>query len=202
MWIGTDGGGLNTYHQHTGKFQHFSSTNEKKIVSIASYSSKELIISCFNDGLYLFDKRTAQLTPFPLMDNSTSKEEFSKGDLINLYVSSDEIYIFAFNIYVYNLHTKRFTVLSVPQHIKREQFMNAQPVYADNKYIYILSYKNLLRIGKANKNIQSLFSVSDNESLTSACVDCQGDFWIGSDYSLLKAGTKAVNSSPLFNPWR
>lgn len=62
--------------------------------------------------------------------------------------------------------------------------MNAQPVYADNKYIYILSYKNLLRIGKANKNIQSLFSVSDNESLTSACVDCQGDFWIGSDYSL------------------
>ena len=38
LWIGTDGGGLNTYHQHTGKFQHFSSTNEKKIVSIASYS--------------------------------------------------------------------------------------------------------------------------------------------------------------------
>lgn len=199
LWIGTDGGGLNTYHQYTGKFQHFSSTNEKKIVSIASFSSKELIISCFNDGLYLFDKRTAQLTPFPLMDNSTSKEEFSKGDLINLYVSSDEIYIFAFNIYVYNLHTKRFTVLSVPQHIKREQFMNAQPVYADNKYIYILSYKNLLRIGKANKNIQSLFSVSDNESLTSACVDCQGDFWIGSDYSLYSYNPQSNQTKKIQN---
>lgn len=184
LWIGTDGGGLNSYNHHTGYFKHYNSTNEKKIVSITAYSPNNLLISCFNDGLYLFNKRTNQLSPSPLIDSTTSKEEFSKGDLINLYTTSDDIYIFAYNIYIYNRHTQQTSILSTPKHIERHHFMNSQPIYEDNEYIYLLSYKSLLQIKKETKKIQSLFSVPNNESLTSACIDCNGNFWIGSNYSL------------------
>ena len=180
LWIGTDGGGLNVYDQHTGLFRHYPSTSDKKVVSITSFSPKELLLSCFNDGFYLFDKRSARLTPISLIDRQTAQKEFSMGDLINLYASPDEIYIFGYNTYVYDKHTHQAKRLSAPSSL----VMNAQPIYTDSRYIYILSYKNLLRIEKATQDIASLFSVSGNESLTSACTDGQGDIWIGSESAL------------------
>ena len=184
LWIGTDGGGLNAYNQHTGLFQHLSTTNGKKVVSITEFSPEKLLISCFNDGLYIFDKRTAKLTSFLLIDNHTTRKEFTQGDLINLYATSDEIYIFGSNIYVYNRHTQHTKQLPIPSHLDRESFIHAQPIHADNQYIYILSYKSLLQIEKTSKNITQLFGVSDDESLSSACIDNQGKFWIGSNYAL------------------
>lgn len=184
LWIGTDGGGLNAYDQHTRSFRHFPSTSGKKVVSIISLSPDKLLISCFNDGFYLFDKRTAQLTSSPLIDYLTARKEFAQGDLVNLYATPDEVYIFGSNIYVHNRHTRETNRLSTPPDLKDDQFMNAQPFHEDDRYIYIVSYKSLLQIEKASKNITALFNVSDNESLTSACADSQGNFWIGSDYAL------------------
>ncbi len=182
LWIGTDGGGLNVYNQHTGLFRHYPSTGDKKVVSITSFSPKELLLSCFNDGFYLFNKSTARLSPISLIDEYTTRKEFTMGDLINLYTDSDEIYIFGYNTYVYNKRTHQTQRLSAPASL----VMNAQPFYTDQRYIYILSYKNLLRIEKATKKITTLFSVSNNESLTSACMDSQGNIWIGSESSLYR----------------
>lgn len=180
LWIGTDGGGLNMYNQHTGLFRHYPSTSSKKVVSITSFSPRVLLLSCFDDGFYLFDKYTARLTPIPLLDEGIVRREFTYGDLINLYASSGEIYIFGYNTYVHNMHTHQVRKLSVSPSLA----MNAQPICTDKRYIYILSYRNLLQIEKDTKEATSLFSVSGNESLTSACMDSQGDFWIGSESSL------------------
>lgn len=199
LWIGTDGGGLNTYNQHTRLFRHFPSTSGKKVVSIVPFSPGKLLISCFNDGFYLFDKRTARITPCPLIDPHTAQEEFAKGDLVNLYATSDEIYIFGYNTYVYNLHTHKTHQLSIPPGLENYQLMNAQPVYEDGQYIYIVSYKKLLQIEKASKIITSLFNVADNESLTAACTDKQGNFWIGSNYALYHYNSVSHRSEKMRN---
>lgn len=199
LWIGTDGGGLNAYDQHTTLFRHFPSTSGKKVVSIVSFSPDKLLISCFNDGFYLFDKRTAQITPYPLIDSHTAREEFAKGDLVNLYATPDEIYIFGYHIYIYNRHTHETYRLSTPPNVENYQLMNAQPVHEDDRYIYIMSYKELLQIEKASKSITLLFSVSGNESLTSACIDSQGNFWIGSDYALYYYDTASKLSEKVQN---
>lgn len=62
LWIGTDGGGINLYEPQTGDFKHFYSTYGDKVVSIAPISEKELIVSVYTKGLFLFDTHTRELT--------------------------------------------------------------------------------------------------------------------------------------------
>lgn len=56
LWIGTDGGGINLYDPQTGNFKHFSSTYGDKVISIAPVSEKELMVSVYTKGLFLFEK--------------------------------------------------------------------------------------------------------------------------------------------------
>lgn len=72
LWIGTDGGGINAFEQKTATFRHFPSTYGDKITSITNFSDNELLISCFNKGIYIFNKKTAQMKSFPIINDSIS----------------------------------------------------------------------------------------------------------------------------------
>lgn len=91
LWIGTDGGGINSFDQKTNTFHHYPTTYGEKVTSITNFSENELLLSCFNKGVFTFNKRTAQMQPFPIINDSISKREFSSGDLVNLYATKDNI---------------------------------------------------------------------------------------------------------------
>ena len=57
LWIGTDGGGINSYHPRQNRFKHYATTYGEKVVSITPYSEEELMVSFFCNGLYLFNKK-------------------------------------------------------------------------------------------------------------------------------------------------
>ena len=82
IWIGTDGGGINSFDQKTNTFHHYPTTYGEKVTSITDFSENELLLSCFNKGVFTFNKRTAQMQPFPIINDSISKREFSSGDLV------------------------------------------------------------------------------------------------------------------------
>ena len=58
IWIGTDGGGINSFNPFTEKFAHYPSTWEDKVASICPFTPGKLLISLFSQGVFIFNPAT------------------------------------------------------------------------------------------------------------------------------------------------
>lgn len=202
LWIGTDGGGINSFNQKTNTFHHYPSTYGEKVTSITNFSENELLLSCFNKGVFTFNKKTAQIRPFPIINDSISKREFSSGDLVNLYATKDHIYILGARVYIYNKHTRQTSMLYAPK-IDVERKIAMQAIYSDDDNLYLMGTNNLFRLNMKNDELSSLVSTKEGDDFTSACRDDKGNFWIGSNFGLLfynkQTGTAEKIQTSLFN---
>lgn len=90
IWIGTDGGGLNSLNPETKKFHHYSSTRQEKVASITGFTSNELLLSIFSRGLFIFNKNTGAKRPLPITDEEINKQLYFSGKTVNLYQSNPE----------------------------------------------------------------------------------------------------------------
>jgi len=202
LWIGTDGGGINSFDQKTNTFHHFPSTYSEKVTSITNFSEEELLLSCFNKGVFTFNKKTAQMESFPIINDSISKREFSSGDLVNLYTTKDNIYILGAKVYIYNKHNRQTSILNAPK-IDIQRLIALQAIYSDNDYLYLMGTNNLFKLNMKNNELSSLVSTNEGDDFTSACRDDKGNFWIGSNFGLLfynkQTGTAQKIQTSLFN---
>ena len=104
LWIGTDGGGINLYDPQTGNFKHFSSTYGDKVISIAPVSEKELMVSVYTKGLFLFEKNTGIYRPFVIINDSINFRQCFYGYLPRAHrVTENKIYILSKELWVYNI---------------------------------------------------------------------------------------------------
>lgn len=184
LWIGTDGGGINSFDQKTNTFHHYPTTYGEKVTSITDFSENELLLSCFNKGVFTFNKRTAQMQPFPIINDSISKREFSSGDLVNLYATKDNIYILGAKVYIYNKHTWQTSILYAPQ-IDIQRQIAMQAIYSDDTHLYLMGTNNLFKLNFKTNELSSLVNMKEGDDFTSACRDDKGNFWIGSNFGLL-----------------
>ena len=184
LWIGTDGGGINSFDQKTNTFHHYPTTYGEKVTSITNFSENELLLSCFNKGVFTFNKRTAQMQPFPIINDSISKIEFSSGDLVNLYATKDNIYILGAKVYIYNKHTRQTSILYAPQ-IDIQRQIAMQAIYSDDTHLYLMGTNNLFKLNFKTNELSSLVNMKEGDDFTSACRDDKGNFWIGSNFGLL-----------------
>ena len=184
LWIGTDGGGINSYKKKTNTFHHYPTTYGEKVTSITDFSENELLLSCFNKGVFTFNKRTAQMQPFPIINDSISKREFSSGDLVNLYATKDNIYILGAKVYIYNKHTRQTSILYAPQ-IDIQRQIAMQAIYSDDTHLYLMGTNNLFKLNFKTNELSSLVNMKEGDDFTSACRDDKGNFWIGSNFGLL-----------------
>lgn len=184
LWIGTDGGGINSFDQKTNTFHHYPTTYGEKVTSITDFSENELLLSCFNKGVFTFNKRTAQMQPFPIINDSILKREFSSGDLVNLYATKDNIYILGAKVYIYNKHTRQTSILYAPQ-IDIQRQIAMQAIYSDDTHLYLMGTNNLFKLNFKTNELSSLVNMKEGDDFTSACRDDKGNFWIGSNFGLL-----------------
>ena len=184
LWIGTDGGGINSFDQKTNTFHHYPTTYGEKVTSITDFSENELLLSCFNKGVFTFNKRTAQMQPFPIINDSISKREFSSCDLVNLYATKDNIYILGAKVYIYNKHTRQTSILYAPQ-IDIQRQIAMQAIYSDDTHLYLMGTNNLFKLNFKTNELSSLVNMKEGDDFTSACRDDKGNFWIGSNFGLL-----------------
>ena len=113
VWIGTDGEGLNRFDPKTHRFFHYASTAQKKIISIADYSEKELVVSIFADNLWIFNKFTGEMTPLPISDPSFLYKLRHSGRGLSVYNENDgDLLFFANSIYRYDKNTGRCPVIT------------------------------------------------------------------------------------------
>lgn len=114
IWIGTDGGGLNRFEQETGTFKHYIITKHEKIVSIAEYSSNELLFYSFNKGLFIFNKQAQKIYPFVLVNKEINDNSCING--YSVYISNiDEnniLFSTTQNVIIYDITTKKFAMVA------------------------------------------------------------------------------------------
>lgn len=110
IWIGTDGGGLNSYNPKTGQFVHYAGMSDEKIVSICPLFERELLVSCFQTDLFRFDKTTGKFTRFVLPEPSAEREMLGIGYPVNLLrTPGGEIEMYGKTAYRYHPVTKTLT---------------------------------------------------------------------------------------------
>jgi len=183
LWIGTDGGGINQYNPSSDRFLHYPTTYGEKIVSVTDYSPNELLISIYEKGLFIFNKKSGKCTPFTLINRKINTQEcFMDYVPLANRISEDKICILSHNLYVYNTKLKSFSIIHTkenPDHLSALRL-----IYSNNRYIYLMGQNRIFEVDEKTNTLRTLFSMDPKETINAACSDGNGKFWIGTDWGL------------------
>ena len=184
IWIGTDGGGINLYNPQTDKFTHFPSTYGDKVVSIAEMSENELLVSIYTKGFFLFNKKTAQYSPFIIVNKDINQKECFYGYLpLANQVTDDKIYIISFGAWVYHISTKTFTPMAIP-----EEYQGSTAAlimcHSNDKFSLLKRAHQAFIVNQANDKVDFLFEVAPHENIRTMTCDSNGNIWVGTNSGL------------------
>ena len=182
IWIGTDGGGLNSLEPNTDKFKHHINTWEKKISSITTFDNEHLLYSCFNAGIYLFNKRTNATSPFIIANDSMNKHLFNRQKSVNVYQNtSQSILILSDMLYVYDLKEKCFS--QIHSDALNNLFGILLPIQKKSDYTFLNDMKSIYAFNNKTNELCKLFGfkISNDTIINSVTCDEHGVFWIGTN---------------------
>lgn len=183
IWVGTDGGGVNRFDPATQTFKHFVSTHNQKVISIVDYSSTELLISLYNNGVYRFNKATGRYTPFVLVNEQISHGEYYSRYLEQIFRVSDECFLFLGQTpYVYRKSTQSFSILKNREHPLG--IPGLRMISQKESIVYLLSGNSLLSADLKTDSLSLLFTQSGQEAIEVAGQDRNGRFWMGTNRGL------------------
>lgn len=177
IWIGTDGGGINRLDEKHNSIKHYPTSWGDKIVSICKYSSTELLVSIFSEGLFFFNKETGEKRPFELtQDKLNNYIKYSRLST-NLYNETENSILLLTNPVVrYNVSTGM-----------TEELINLTPdvslgmlcyIGRDSLYSYFHNTQTIYKIQKEGKHIHPIYHSDVPYFINSVSIDCNGVLWI------------------------
>ena len=189
IWLGTDGGGVNRFNPIDDTFIHYSSTYGQKVISITEYSPYELLISCYNSGLYRFNKRTGECIPFTVLDNETDHRLSHSTCLVLLHrVSNNKFLIISRQSYLYDKSSNKFTLLKYSELPKC--FDCYELVGQSENIIYLLQGNSILEANLDSCKISVFYDIANDEKVEVCHRDKNGYFWIGTDQGIRYLNSK------------
>lgn len=205
LWIGTDGGGLNSKKIGDKRFEHYSFPLADKVTSITGFSDHELLLSTFGEGLYVFDTRRHTFKPFLLVNKSVNDRTCRTG--LNIYlhqVNPHKIYIFADSIYSYDLSTKRFSHIqyNIPKD-KPVAFNSLTRFESNEDKTWLFNVNNIFELDHAEDSLTPVYYADESTTINSVSRDPQGRFWLGTNKGLVcytpASGKSQVVETSLFH---
>lgn len=185
LWIGTDGGGVNSYDPKTDRFTHYNSLKQEKVVAITRFSESELLVSLYNNTPYIFNKRTGNCKPFEIISPQITTEQ-CKMDYTEMAfrLSEKKIYFLSSIPYIYHTDKHTFSQLKTSEDPSFLEALN--PIFADEKEAYLIGNRGhrLFKVDQEAETLNTMLYIGDNEIIRTACKDGNGDFWIGTDDGL------------------
>lgn len=196
LWVGTDGGGINSYNFKTKKFTHYPSTYGDKVASIAGISDNELLLSLYGEGLSIFDTNTKRLRPFIIEDAATSQIEYFSGYLPLAHkVTDNKIYILSYNPWVYHIKEKKFSQIVIGD--KNLPSDGLILTYSNDSISYVMRENQLFEINQKNDSLSLLVSLDPKDIINSACYDGKQYIWIASTIGLIRYDVKTKELKPI-----
>lgn len=197
LWIGTDGGGLNRFDPNTRTFRHYPSTYGEKIISIENFNERELLLSCFGKGLYVFNKQTGQTSPLLFRNQEENDRLFKNGTSVNLARISDRyFYLTGTKTYLFDALAKTFTQTAFPDN--RMGNLALTPAGSTPEATYLFSPYQLLTLTHADNTIRPLLDTNNEiKEFSTALQAPDGTFWIGSNTGLYHYNPETKEIRPI-----
>lgn len=196
IWIGTDGGGLNLFNPLTKKFTHFPSTWEDKVASICPFTSGNLLLSIFSQGVFVFNPSTGKKTPFIIIDPETSTRLGSRGKTVNLFQNTPHsVLLLGDHVYQYNLKEQTFSIATEQQ--GADIIGAILPVTNYQNYTYLNDTKHIFRLDNRTNRLEVLYQCGGDTLLNSVSRDEYGNFWIGNNYGLIHYHPTTQKQTPM-----
>ncbi|MBD3587948.1 two-component regulator propeller domain-containing protein [Bacteroides sp. GM023] len=184
VWIGTDGGGINLFNPHTEKFTHYPTTWEDKVASISPFTSGNLLLSIFSQGVFVFNPATGKKTPFIIIDTETSTRLGSRGKTVNLFQNTPHsVLLLGDHVYQYNLKEQTFSVATEQQGL--DIIGATLPITNHQNYTYLNDTKHIFSLDNRTNRLETLYQCGKDTLINSVSLDEYGSFWIGNNYGLI-----------------
>lgn len=198
IWIGTDGGGINSFNPRTETFTHYPTTQEDKITSICQFTPGKLLLSAFAEGLYVFDTRTGSKTPFNVIDEATTQTLSQHGYSVYLHRNTPHtILLLSNHVYIYNLHDKTFSI-AIEEAGSPVNWGTLQAIASVEGRTYLFDSKRIYEMNHASQRLKTLLTIPQEASINSVAYDGQNTFWIGTNQGLecFNTATGQVSAVP------
>ena len=182
LWIGTDGGGVNSFNLSSETFRHYENTWGDQISSICDISDNKILVSVFSKGIYYLDKSSGKKTPLIIEDEELYNSLFNSGKSVQLRKYKDNILLLSNNIYKYNIDTHKIDTIQYEGSTR-----NNESLYCfseDDKTLYINDQHSIYKFKKDDDKLYRIYSVPFRIKFQSIARDKNGIFWIGDNKGL------------------
>ena len=182
LWIGTDGGGINSFNLSSETFRHYENTWGDQISSICDISDNKILVSVFSKGIYYLDKSSGKKTPLIIEDKELYNSLFNSGKSVQLRKYKDNILLLSNNIYKYNIDTHKIDTIQYEGGTR-----NNESLYCfseDDKTLYINDQHSIYKLKKDDNKLYRIYSVPFRIKFQSIARDKNGIFWIGDNKGL------------------
>lgn len=196
IWVGTDGGGINLFNPVTEKFTHYPSTWQDKVASICPFTSGNLLLSVFSQGVFVFNPTTGRKTPFIIIDPETSARLGSRGNAVNLFQNTPHsILLLGDHVYRYDLKKQTFNIATEQQ--GADIVGTVLPIMNDNNFTYLNDNKQIFCLNNETDRLETLYQCTKDTLINSVSRDEYGNFWIGSNYGLVRYNPATQKRTPI-----
>ncbi|MEG1615792.1 MAG: response regulator [Bacteroidales bacterium] len=172
IWIGTEGGGLNCFNPRTKKFKHFASTDNEKVISIAEYSPRELLVLFYGKGLFKFNKTNGSVSPFDISETPNRLYQLGSNRLLAITNTP----------FIYDIQTKARLYLKIEG--VTDPLLSLKVIHVDREGCFLWGEKQIMRLNFATNTISSFYKIEDGEIIQTVNKDNDGLFWVGTDQGL------------------
>ena len=184
IWIGTDGGGINSFDPATQTFHHFKETYGCKVGAIAPFDDNRLVVFIFSKGLFLFDRTTGTLSRF-LSDEQNRQVSNSPVTTNLISYKPGKILFITDNVFIYDTNSKEMEKIKFIDEEKPSGAM--EHIYSNENISYTFSPGFILKIDHNKKTAHHIYRVpSNNTGIYAAACDDHGNIWIGTNQGLFR----------------
>lgn len=197
VWLGTDGGGVNSFNIHNHSFRHFTNTWGSKVVSMCDLSKDKLIISLFSEGIFFFNKHTGHKQEIKFNHEDLIQSIHYSGKSVNLArYKTNSILLLGNRIYKFNIQTHQLDTITYAKGVNTGETLFFTADIGNT--IYLNDQHSIYMLNKDEEILHKILSVPFYVNFYSVGIDSHGTFWIGSNegLSFWRKGDKERTSVP------
>lgn len=194
LWVGIDGGGLALFEpgNEDNRLTRIASTAGMKITSIEDYDETHLILSTFDDGLYLFDKRSRALRRAPALFDPIVRDNARKALPLDLRrLPDNQLAVLSDRIYLCDLRRQTLT-----EHIGGGTPQRLNVFYSDMHNMLCFGPDEISRFDLTTNKTEKLLRLP-GKNINCAAYDGERHIYIGTSTGLFRYDFETGEVAPV-----
>lgn len=186
IWVGVDGAGIARYSPKDGdNFTKYPATDKMKVTSLEQYDDARLLVSTFDNGLFLFDKRTGTVSRAPALFNDIVAANAKKALPLDLRkIPGGKIAVLSDRLYLCDPSANQWAEMpSTRVSTRLNEF------YTDYRSMLCFTEGEIVRYDIRSNRVETLAVIPER---TIACAAFDGDRYI---YIGTTAGVKRLDTT-------